>query len=140
MDSLTQPETSTTARDAAVALSALLDLVDGESAPEFALLRNEMFWRIRGRQNELTGSLYEHDAKGPELLEAWRQRFGGEIRSTTEKHYDNWFWHALKTEIDGVPVALKVPVEQPDVEQQLRDRIAELEAALHRGAEGGEAR
>ncbi|NUR04347.1 MAG: hypothetical protein HOY79_49940 [Streptomyces sp.] len=141
MDSLTQPETPTAARDASVALTALLDLIQDDEAPELAHLRDEMFWSIRGRRHKLTGTLYCFgDSTGPMLLEFWRQTLGGEVQPTTERYAENWVWHALTTEIGGVPVVLKVPVERPDVEQQLRDRIAELESALDRGAEGGEAR
>lgn len=140
MDSLTQPETATTARDAAVALIALLDLVGDE--PEFASLCDETYWFFRGRSGELSGRFYNAYgsklSEGSQVLELWRQRLGGEVQPTTEKYTDNSVYYELKTEIGGVPVSLKVPVEKPDVEQQLRDRIAELEAALDGGAEDGE--
>lgn len=142
MDSLTQSEITNPARAVSVALTTLLDLMDGDPAPQFALLRNKAHWFLSSRSGRLTGSVYAYDTTGDglELLEAWREKLGGAIEPTAEAYSDGLVYYALTTEIDGVPVVLKTPVKQPDVEQQLRDRIAELEAALQHASEGGEAR
>lgn len=142
MDSLTQPEITNPARAVSVALTNLLDFIDSDPAPEFTLLRDKAYWSLSARSGRLTGSMYAHDSRrdGLKLLEAWQEKLGGTVEPTTEKYSDGIVYYALTTEIDRVPVVLKMPVEKPDIEQQLRDRIAELEAALQRGTEGGEAR
>src|SRR3546814_14655435 len=96
------------------------------------LLRDEVFWSVRGRSRALIGRLYVGDISGEplQLLERWREKFGGTIEATGEKYTDNWAWYALATAVGGVPVTLLVPVEQPEVEQQLRARLVELAAAI----------
>lgn len=126
----TDPTATPTAREAALALIELLDSTGGQ--PEFATLHDEAFWRIRGTSGELIGRMYvsHTDGNALKLLESWQEKLGGTIAPTGEKYTDNWAWYALTITVSGVPVSVQVPVEQPEIEQQLRDRIAELEAAL----------
>lgn len=120
-----QPRTTVATATALVKL-----LVRAEADPAFAPMLTDVVWVV-GPLTGIRGSSYldTRPGTGQQLLEAARALFGGDIAPTGDRYNDNHWWHCLTTTVAGVPVTLRVPVTQASVEAQLRERIAELEAA-----------
>ncbi|MFE5675071.1 hypothetical protein ACFQ7B_07725 [Streptomyces erythrochromogenes] len=115
-----------------MAATALVKLsVRMEHDPACGPLLSAITWTV-SMSGRITGSYYHYGHRresGAEFLQAARSLLGGEITPTLDRYGADHAWHVLSTTVAGVPVVLKAPVSSLSVEAQLRQRIAELEAA-----------
>lgn len=123
-----------TARTAATALVKLLVRMEG--APACApLLTSLTIWTV-SNSGVISGHFHDTSPKhdvGSEVLQAAQALFGGEITPTGDRYDAGHAWHILSTTVAGAPVKLRAPVAAGSVEAELRERIAELEAAVAAG-------
>lgn len=123
---MSEPSRSTITAAALVAL-----LMETADVPELARLHDpEVFWRMY--EGSLMAAFYSVN-DGPQILAATQQYFGGEIKPGTS-HGIHTVQKVLHTVWHGVPFEIGVPVPKVDEVAELRNQIAELQAAAAAGA------
>ncbi|MFB7171119.1 hypothetical protein ACFCYM_09895 [Streptomyces sp. NPDC056254] len=125
-----------------VQAAALLNrlVLRAERDRDLATLMTALYWTIPPvGPNTLSGSLYPyssavgHKDHGQRLLDLAAALFGGTPADEGERYDDKYTWHQLKFTYGGLQVTLRAAVHNEVVEQRLRARIAELEAAAAAG-------
>ncbi|MEV7584426.1 hypothetical protein [Streptomyces erythrochromogenes] len=135
----TLPTTAGPPRTAQSAVLLNRLVLRAERDRDLAVLFTALYWTISPVGPwALSGTLYPYsptpsEDHGRRLLDLAAGLFGGTAAEESERYDDKYAWHQLEFTYGGQLVKLRAAVHVESVEQQLRARIAELEAAAAAG-------